>query len=190
MEESTELGRPTQVLLCIVSEGTKYCPNIVSKDGKCLLHNQLEEKKIFSKKLEEAEQLIIKRDQQRIKNIIQTNPQIYKVNSSELTALNQPNWIWNEYMNYYGQFDEDGNLVICCQCSACKRENFECLTEKQKENVHCIDCQCRHCVCEARNKAGRVPHNYPVPAYWDNACRGSCESCRQKIEDSETCIII
>lgn len=189
MAKTKELGRPAQVFLCIISEGNEVCPNIAYKDGKCVSH-------YTSEKYEETRQLIMKSNEElsqkeklRIANLIQTNPKIYKVNPSEKNALNKPYWIWNEHGNYYGQFDEKGHEVIRCECSGCNVCIDHQLTDKQKENRHCIYCRCSGCVCEARNKTNRVPDNHPLPAYWDNACRGSCESCGQIIEDSEACVI-
>jgi hypothetical protein len=180
------LGRPTQVLLCIVPTKNGDCPNIVKENGKCAKHikseqtalakQQQQEKQIERKKkeLEESEE-----ERKRIKNLIKTNPKIYQIKHDETFALNKANWIYNKISNYYGQFDQEGNVVIECECGACN--GFNKLGKKQKENVHCIDCECYDCVCEARQLTGKYDPTAYTP-HWDNPCHGSCESCKTYYE--------
>lgn len=204
-----KLGRPTTFYLCEKMDNGAYCPHLVYRDGFCFVHcqklneNQNEKQtpnlnnKILCNLVKYDDELcggvvyidnlcyIHFTEKNRISEIIKKDPNKYKTDISQSLADSSPKWIWS--IDHYGQFNINGIELIRCDCPACTYRDE--IHDTQFSNGHCQYCLCNKCVCQARVANNQVPDKYPRLPYWDNACRGSCDSCKV-IYENNSCVIL
>lgn len=105
------------------------------------------------------------KEDERIKKMVQSNPKKFV---DEYLATSGSHWIWHQIDNYFGQYcAEEGFLLVRCHCVMCHHNGCG---MKRARNTHCVNCQCRECVCEAREKKGY--HNEEK-----SFCGGKCKNC-------------
>lgn len=110
----------------------------------------------------------------RIEDMIENNPEVYKMKSDGPYASREKDWIYHSILDFFGQYNERGSLMTICQCGGCSKNHYN--VSLQVKNKHCVFCVCKSCVCSARVLIGKYERNYIRP-YWDNPCNANCLVC-------------